>query len=243
MLRNRISQLLQANKATAGKAFRAAKKSDTAELYLYDVIDPMFGIGAEAFVKALKDIDAKTLHLHINSPGGDVFEARAMVSALKAFEGTVIAFVDGLAASAASYVALAASEVRMSKGAMLMIHRAWTLGFGNTNDFVDLADLLAKIDSTIADDYAAKTGESQAAMLALMDAETWMTADEAVVAKFADVVVDEKPKDSVQWDLSAYAHAPKIDPPAPIPEPEDDTNATNHANALERFRHVLPVPA
>lgn len=242
MLRNRIRQLLQANKATPGRAFNASKKGDVGELYLYDVIDPMFGIGAEAVVKALKDIDSKTLHVHINSPGGDVFEARAIVTALRAFDGEVTAYVDGLAASAASYIALAAKETHMAKGAMMMVHRAWTLGFGNTNDFIDLADLLAKIDTTIADDYAAKTGATQEEMLALMDSETWMTAEEAVSAKFADSVLDAGTQDRIAWDLSAYARPPEsADESAPVDDPFAAEH--EHQEAIARLNRMIPIPA
>lgn len=210
MSQNRIRQLIQRNLDAKGRAFKAAVQNDVAEVYLYDVIDPYFGISAESFVKALKDIKAKTVHLHVNSPGGDVFEARAMATAIKAFPGEVKAFIDGLAASAATYVAMSAASVEMSKGSFLMIHNAWTIAMGNADDLMETAALLEKIDGTIVDDYVAKTGLPPDEVAAMMAAETWMTADEALAAKFVDSVSgSESKQDRIEWDLSAYSNCPQ----------------------------------
>ena len=104
-------------------------------------------------------------------------------------------------------------------GGMFMVHRAWTFALGNTHDMLEAAALLEKIDGTLATQYAQRTGADEAAMLDVMDEETWMTAQEAVDSKFVDRIANQDEQDepaaaSTQWDLSAYANAPA--PAAPI---------------------------
>lgn len=184
--------------------------SEAADVYLYDAIDPYWGISAQTFAETLAAITAPVLNLHINSPGGDVFEARAMVAAIRNYPGKVVAHIDGLAASAATYVALAASEVRMNAGAFLMIHNAWTIAFGNASDLLAMAALLEKIDGTIIADYTRKTGKDEATLRAWMAAETWFTADEAKAEGFIDAIdnaADPQPTD--RWNMAAFDKAPK----------------------------------
>jgi ATP-dependent Clp protease protease subunit len=107
-------------------------EGDEATILLYDVIDPWWGVAAKDFIAALAGDHAPTIHLRINSPGGDVFEARAMATAIRQHKSNVIAHIDGVAASAATYIAvIAAKEVEMSDGAFFMIHQAWALAMGN----------------------------------------------------------------------------------------------------------------
>ena len=129
---------------------KADGTADSATVLLYDVIDAYWGVSAAEFAKTLAGLDVATLNLRINSPGGDVFEARAMVAAIRGFKGKVVAHIDGLAASAASYLALAASEVRINDGAFLMIHKAWTLAMGNSEDLLATAAVLEKAHVTQA---------------------------------------------------------------------------------------------
>ena len=99
----KLMQLIKANARNDGATpIRAKVEADEATVYFYDVIDPDFGINAREFAGALAKLEAKTLNLRINSPGGDVFEARAIATAIKQFEGKVVAHIDGLAASAAT---------------------------------------------------------------------------------------------------------------------------------------------
>lgn len=166
-------------------------------------------MNAEAFVRDLGAITAPTIHLRINSPGGDVFDARAIATAIAQHPSNVIAHIDGLAASAASYVAIAADEVEMAPGSFLMIHKAWTFAFGNSDDLLSTAALLEKIDGSLATDYAQKTGKSNAQIEEWMSAETWFTAEEAVAEGFAGKVSEDDEAVENTWDLSVFAHAPK----------------------------------
>lgn len=181
-----------------------------ATVYLYDVIDSYYGMDPAAFVKDFNAITAKTIHLRINSPGGDVFGGRAMATAIAQHKSNVIAHIDGLAASAASYVAIAADSVEMAPGSFMMIHNAWTVAFGNADDLLQTAALLEKIDGSLAADYAKKTGKSVEQIAAWMSAETWFTAEEAVEQGFANSVSsDESEGVDNAWDLSLFDRAPK----------------------------------
>ena len=219
----KFSQLVFDNKAIPKSFAVTAKAEGGTRIDLFDVIDDYCGISATAFVSALNEIQAGDISLHINSPGGDVFSARAMVAAIAAHPSTVTAYIDGLAASAASYVAVACDKVVMQKGSMLMVHRASSIVWGNSADLLEMAGLLDKIDATIASDYARKTGSPEPEMMALMTAETWLTADECLAMGFADAVVENekgKAKTSNTWNLAAYTNAPAaIAEPEPIPEP------------------------
>lgn len=207
--------------------FKVENAADAeATVYLYDMIvdtpeDSEFwgGVNPQDFIAALKAVKAPVINLRINSPGGSVFAARAMEQAIKDHSSKVIAHIDGHAASAATYVMLAADEVVISDGAMVMIHKAWSMAAGNADDLRSTADLLDKVDSTLVNTYAEKTGLPQEKLLAMMAAETWMTADEAVANGFATRKASTKSSAKANWDLSVYAHAPA---PAAEEQPKFD---------------------
>ena len=159
---------------------------------------------ATSLIKALAEAGDHVIHLHINSPGGDVFEARAMAAAMVAHSKPVIAHIDGVAASAATYLALAASEVRMSDGGLFMVHNSWTMAMGDRTELRSTADLLEKIDGTIAADYRRKTGASAEQVANWMNAETWFTAQEALDNGFVDRM-KKTGKAKNTWNLAAFA--------------------------------------
>lgn len=233
MKRNPLLNLIRDN-VDRPRSFNIKTSDDQATIYLYDAIDPWWGISAETFAEQLAGVTAPTINLRINSPGGDVFEARAIVTAIRQHPANVIAHVDGVAASAASYIALAANEVEISDGAFFMIHKAWTLEMGNADDLRSTASLLDKIDDSIASDYAARTGKSKDAMLALMTAETWLTASEAKDMGFADRIAATASTDNAaRWNLSAYANVPKaLTALPPAPDPVRDRSTLERRMAL-----------
>lgn len=203
---------LVVNNKTAQTKPRVETAAGEATVYLYDVIDPYWGVSAANFVKALNDIDAGVVHLRINSPGGDVFDATAMRTALAQHKARVIAHIDGLAASAASIVMLGADEIEIVEGGFVMIHNAWALAMGNADAMRTMGDLLDKIDDSIAGGYARRTGQSKDTIVDWMEAETWFSAEEAVGHKFADRVVESIPAEArtflKPFDLSAFTNAP-----------------------------------
>jgi|TARA_X000001388_G_scaffold53679_2_gene39268 ATP-dependent Clp endopeptidase proteolytic subunit ClpP len=206
-MKNRLLKLVQDN-LKAEKKFDIRAEGDTPEIFLYDAIGDWYGISAEAFVKALAQFDGQDVLLRINSPGGDVFEGRAMATAIQQHRGKVTAQIDGLAASAATYVATAAASTRISQGAFFMIHYAWTLAIGNADELETTAGLLRKVDGSIVNDYLNKTGQEEAQIREWMKAETWFTADEAVEYGFADSLLEGQSTAANLWNLSAYNNAP-----------------------------------
>jgi len=207
-------------------------------LYVYDVIDAYWGINAQDVAKAVAALDpSTTLHVRFNSPGGDVFEGRAIAQAIKQFQGKTIGHIDALAASAATTVALACDELEIAEGAFFMIHNSWTFTYGDKNDLTETADLLGKIDMAIAADYSACTGKPNDQVVAWMDAETWFSAQEAVDNGFCDRLMPAPDKTGKgaenralarTWNLAAFAHAPKAltePPPAPAPDVDEQLKA------------------
>lgn len=230
MQHNRLLNLLKANAQAA--PLRAETQGEAAHVYLYDVIDAWFGVSAQMMVDALKSASGKTVHLHINSPGGDVFESVAMATAIAAHDGDVIAHIDGVAASAATRVALAAKEVRIADSGLMMIHNSWTIAWGNSEEIRKTADLLDKVDTGIVADYARKTGASDQQIRDWMAAETWFNAQEALDNKFVDAIdATTQGAANKAWDLSAYQNAPKRQEPAPA-----DAVAAQIANRERKLR-------
>ena len=246
---NKLMQLLKDNARAEGPAAIRMDATDPsateAHIYVADVIDSFWGASAKDLITALASAAGKTVHLHINSPGGDVFEARAMAAAIVAHSGDIIAHIDGICASAATYIALACSQVRMTDGGLFMVHNSWTLAAGNKEELRATADLLDKIDGTIIADYARKTGASMEQVVAWMDATTWFTAQEALDAKFIDAIDPNTKQTSgsdaaAHWNLSAYPNAPQ--PPAAPAEPQPDLAALA-AQQLQHNRNRLRLLA
>lgn len=252
---NRYLKLLADNrKAGHFKAMYPvqAKEGDEATIYLYDAIvsDELTaefwgGVSPESFVKTLKEIKTGVIHLRINSPGGDVFAARAIEQALREHPAKVVAHIDGYAASAASFVAMAADEIVMNEGAFFMIHKAWTLALGNSDDMISTADLLEKIDDSLIRTYAKRTGKDPQEIGEWMAAETWISADDAIEHGFADSI-DDGAKASAHWNLSAYENAPVIEnkeppkpEPAPEPKPESLAEPKTHKLTEQDRRRLL----
>lgn len=245
---SRLNKLLADNRKVAARKFEvlARQDSDEAEIFLYDAIvssqeeaDWYGGVAPEAFVKAVRGIEAGTIHLRINSPGGSVFAARAMEQALREHKARIVVHIDGIAASAATFIAMAGDEIVMNKGAMFMIHKAWTWTAGNADDLAKEVELLTKIDSTLAQTYADRTGKSIETIAGWMADETWFTADEAVEYGFADKLAETEAK--AAWNLSAYANAPKPtpesgDPPVNDPEPEKNMSDDHRARQMQRVQ-------
>jgi ATP-dependent Clp protease protease subunit len=222
---NRLFQLLAQNRNADSKfTVKAESNADEATIYLYGVIvDDSYwgGISASDVAQALAQITASTIHVRVNSPGGDVFAGRTIQSLLRAHPAKVIAYVDGLAASAMSFAIMGADEIEIADGAMIMIHKGWTIALGNEDDMRATADLLNKVDGTIVKTYADRTGQEVEQLAAWMTAETWMTAEESVERGFADRLAEQAAGAQAKaWNLAAYQNAPKPDhPTAQTPNP------------------------
>lgn len=206
-------------RARSKEWFRMAADDEqrVAQVYLYDAIDPWWGVGAKDFARAWNDLDVDHIDLYINSPGGDVFDALAILNVIRRTEAHVVAHVDGIAASAASFIAMGADELVMGRNSELMIHDASGLCWGPAEDMQKMADDLARISGNIASIYAEKSGGKPEQWRDAMLAETWYSADEAVAAGLADRVDADRDKAEVKnrIDLSVFNHAGRADAPAP----------------------------
>ena len=199
---------------------RAGEGEKPAMIYIYDEISP-FGVNASNFVGDLAGVEAGSIELHINSPGGSVFDGVAIYQALKDHPATVNVVVDSLAASAASFIAMAGDSVAVARNGQFMVHKAQGFAAGDDDTLMQLADILRRQNENIADIYAQRTGGDKDAWLDLMKAETWFNADEAKAVGLADEIrggdKDEDEPDETQnsFDLSMFNFAGRTKAPAP----------------------------
>lgn len=172
-------------------------KGEEAEIFIYEEIgfDWMSGEGitSKSFAEQLASLGkVSNITLYINSPGGDVFDGLAIFNQLRRHKATINVQIDGVAASAASFVAMAGDSITMNEGALMMIHDAWGMFIGNADDGRKFVDQLDKVDGEIAEFYSARSGKPAAHFRDLMDSETWLTATEAVELGLADSVKAEE---------------------------------------------------
>lgn len=233
---------------------RAAEEQSAGELLLYGEISDATWWGDEVTPKQFRDDlqglgDIKELRIYINSPGGDVFAGSAIYSILKRHSARKLVYVDGLAASAASLIAMAGDKITMPVNAMIMVHNPWMIVMGDAPTMRKAADDLDKIRESMIAVYQARTGLDQEKIVELLDAETWMTAEEAVKLGFADEVEEAKQVaasvagqgrlivNGVEIDLAKYRNPPKLLVTAgPVPKvkngvvPEDVSRETAPEN-------------
>jgi len=179
---------------------------DNTEIMIYDVIGWPFNDASE-LVHSLAGMTSKTITVRINSPGGDVFDAVSIFNALQSHKSKVITRVEGLAASAASFLALAGKEVHAYPNTMWMIHDPWVCVAGNQYELRDVADILEKLAGQMVDIYASNSNISKKEIKEMMKLETWFTAKEAKEKGLVDTIIDGKAV-KAQFDLSMFAHTP-----------------------------------
>lgn len=202
---------------------RAAVKADdqTANIEMFGVIGEDFwsggGITAKLVSSQLRAIGDKDVTVLVNSPGGDMFEGIAIYNLLQQHKGSVTVKVLGLAASAASVIAMAGDDIQIGQGAFLMIHNCWVMAMGNRHDMQEVSDYLAPFDDALADIYSARSGQKKTACAAWMDAETFMNASQSVDRGFATGIL----------------------PAAEVTEDKEATNRAKSASALRKADVVL----
>ncbi len=205
---------------------QSEEKKNSAEITIYGSIGSSWwdeSVSASQFSKDLKELgnDINEITVRINSTGGSVYDGLAIRSLLKNHKAYVTVIVDGLAASIASIIAMAADKLIMAKGSMMMIHNPLSGGWGEAKDLREIADFLDKIRDSLVSVYAARTGKTSEELIELLDAETWMSAEEAVEMGFADEVEDEiqvtagiagtiAVVNGVSMDISKYTNIPDL---------------------------------
>lgn len=187
-------------------------------VFVYGDIGGWYGVDHQEWIKELNAITTDTIHVRIDSQGGDVFAARAMKTAIMQHKAKIIGHIDGLAASAASFFAMGCDELEIVDGGFLMIHNAMSfmdiLGYFNIDDLEGLCEevqkemsLHAQLNESIANDYAKKTKKPCAELMSMMDEETWINASDSLAQGFVDRVYDGKPVEG-SYDLSIYNKVP-----------------------------------
>jgi ATP-dependent protease ClpP protease subunit len=204
-----------------------------AEVLIYDEIGA-YGVSAKGFLAELGALpDGVPIDLRLNSPGGSVFDAVAIYNALQRHDGTITVWIDGVAASAASYVAMAGDEIVMPENAFLMIHDPSGLVMGTAADMREMADTMDKIAGAMVRGYAARSGRSEEEIAALMAAETWFDAEAALEAGLATRMA-EPVRIAASFDIARFRNAPPVLVDAIETEPElDDESDGGEIEAVE----------
>ena len=241
----------------------AADDDSVGEIYIYGDImgqESWWGDGSEVTPTGFKDeLDAlgtlKTLNVYINSYGGDVFAGHAIFALIKRHEANTVVTVDGIAASAASVIAVAGDEVIMPTNSMMMIHDPWMIALGDADEMRAAASALDSVKESIVAAYRTKTDMSETEIAAMMKAETWFTAAQAVENGFADTVNEMKVNASmasksemivngISVRLDRYKNSPPIETivgKTPAPAPKDATEAGDEA-AQTCLLYTSPSP-
>lgn len=197
---------------TGGSGYRMAAKGGAGEIYLYGPIGQDWfgdGVTAKQFADDLKALGAvTTIDLRINSEGGDVFAGQAMYSLLTQHNAKVACHIDGLAASAASFVAMAGDTIEIAEGGFLMVHNAWTICMGDADALEKQATMLRAVNGTIAAIYVARTKNKVADVKAWMDAETWFSGADAVKNGFADRIIENMKVAAAVRDPARFKNLP-----------------------------------
>lgn len=196
----------------------SAESGDQAEIFVYDIIGWPFNDAGE-LIRMISDMKGSPILVRVNSPGGDVFDANALYNAFKAHDAKVTMRIEALAASAASYLVLAGTEVQAYRNAMMMIHEPWTIALGNQYDFREIADVLGQISGNMVDIYAAESKIGKREVREMMKSETWMTAKQMKEKGFVDTIIDGDAA-KAQFDLSMFANLPPEIVPNDDPRPE-----------------------
>lgn len=178
---------------------RAAEGDDTT-ISILDVIGENYwdeGVTVKRISGALRQIGARPVTVAINSPGGDMFEGLAIYNLLRDHPAPVTVKIIGIAASAASVIAMAGDDVQIARAGFLMIHNSWVIASGNRHDMREVADWLEPFDAAMVDVYAARSGVDPAEIARLMDAESYLSGQQSVDRGFADGLL---PRDAVGID-------------------------------------------
>lgn len=210
----------------------AGDQGEPADLYIYDEISAWWGVSARDVTQALGTVTASAITVHLNSPGGEIWEAHAVYNALRGHKATVTVHVDGIAASAASYIAQAGDQVLMASNATMMIHDVIGMTYGNAADHIAAADVLDQQSDIIAAIYADRAGGTVDEWRAAMREETWYNADEAVEAGLANGIIDHDAGKSDKADVAVYGNAAHLAAGNKTTEPGDSADGDHEDDPL-----------
>lgn len=227
-----------------GPWYRIQNKAEddaVAQIDIYDEIDWLWGVTSRDFRKDLLALPetVTTIDLHINSPGGDVYEAIAIMNSLRQHDARIVTTVDGYAASSAGFIAVGASdELVVAENAEIMAHLPWAIMVGDAADMRKMADDLERIGKNIASIFVARAGGTVDEWMQILTDETWWSAQEAVDAGIADRVLPAPKRDDGgdgaaknRFDLSVFNHAGRANAPAPRTSAAHNQNSPQFVGA------------
>tara|TARA_R100001530_G_scaffold45609_1_gene34369 strand:- start:232 stop:1242 length:1011 start_codon:yes stop_codon:yes gene_type:complete len=181
---------------------KAESSTDVVDVYIFDEVGT-FGINAQSFIEEIKSYKGQPMDLHLNCVGGDVFEGMAIYNVIKKRKAKTTVYIEGIAASMGSVIALAADEVIMAENSLFMIHNAFGGAMGEADEMRKTAAVLDKISNEIADIYTKKTNLPFGRIKEMMDEETWLNANEAFELGFVDSISDAI-KVAAKYDISKF---------------------------------------
>ena len=207
------------------------EETEEAELFIYDIVDFAWwedDVSANDIRKKLDETNAKTINVHINSLGGDTFTGVAIYNLLKEKSKTskIVTYVDAIAASAASIIAMAGDEIVMPSNTLMMIHNCWTLGIGNANELRKVASDMDKIMDAVIQCYLSKVKITEEELRNLLDEETYLTAQEALEKGFCDRIIELK-EDSKEIQQNALSSLVRI-----VKNSKEKSKVVNETNLI-----------
>lgn len=217
----------------------------SAEVRIYDEIGGWWGTSAKEFAEQIADLDVDRIDVYVNSPGGSAWDGVAIMNSLRRHRARINITVDGIAASAASLICMAADHLTMAGSAQMMIHDASGVCWGNARDMADTAALLDKLSDSYADGYARRAGGTRAQWRERMQAETWYTAEEAVLAGLADEWDGAaESRAAAAFDLSHFIHPGRGAAPAPVlaysPAPQEPPVSSEPGSTNPEMEGTMP---
>ena len=218
-------------------SIKAAAEGETDEISILDPIDSWYGVNAKSFLGEVRALKGKKIKLSINSPGGSVVEALAIFNGLRASGKEIEVHVLGIAASAASYIAMAGDKIVMPKNTLMFLHNPISGAYGNADELRDVADTLDKVGEALTGAYMRRFKGKDEDLKAILDKETLLTADECLEYGLCDEVVPE---------IQAKAHFDTDGLPEQIkalfkPAPADPAPAVSSVAAADIERIVAEV--
>jgi ATP-dependent Clp endopeptidase proteolytic subunit ClpP len=223
-----------------------ASTETPATLSIFDEIG-FWGVQAKDFIRDLSAVQSKVLNVEINSPGGDVFAGLAIFNALRSSGKEIVVTVMGVAASAASLIAMAGDRIVMPKNTFMMVHNPWSMAIGNADELRDTADTLDKIGASLRMTYAARTGLPEDEIATMLATDTWLTADEALEKGFASEVTENVTAkasfDMSRADLPDAVRAVFAAAKEPIQTPEPTPTSEPTVDPVEVVESTAEAPA
>lgn len=201
---SKLNELMQANPIKNEIAVKS-EEGKNSKIFLYGTVGSYYGVSLDSIQEALNNVEGNEIEIHINSYGGDLFEGIAIKNLLKQRDEKIIIYIDGIAASAASIIAMSGDEIIIPADAQLMIHNPWTFAGGNAKELHKIADDLIKMQTSLEESYLKRFVGSREELKTLLDEETYLTAEESIAFGLADRMDEKINEDTSKEPISAKA--------------------------------------